>query len=214
MTHVSIDANSSTKSRLALLGVLGHLDRERLHYDIASLRSLVEELEPDLLGIELEPEAWQQSDLANASAEVREALLPAARRTATVIVPLGSFSPEKLKPPEHGRPAGWRAALVRCLDWLLDRLERTVQGPDGVNTGVFHHLCHLLCCLQETASSPERQYAWEASNERILERLLWIVRRDPGRRVLAAVHCRRLYWLQARLRQMNAEFSLVPYADL
>ncbi len=60
------------KTRLALLGTLGHLHAEPLRYDLACLRSLVEALEPDLLGIEVEPDAWERGDLRAAPVEVRE----------------------------------------------------------------------------------------------------------------------------------------------
>ncbi len=87
------EAGHAVNTRLALLGTLGHLHTEPLRYDLACLRSLVEALEPDLLGVEVEPNAWERDDLSAAPVEVREGLVPAARRTDTVIVPLASPSP-------------------------------------------------------------------------------------------------------------------------
>ncbi len=71
-------------------------------------------------------------------------------------------------------------------------------------------MCGSICYLEATAASDAGRRAWEATNERILERLLWAVRRDPGRRVLVAVQCRRTHWLRSRLKQVP-EIELVDY---
>src|SRR5215470_9497002 len=78
------------RTRVALLGTIGPLHAEVLRYDLNRLRRVVEDLEPDLLGVEVEPEAWQRGDPGSVPVEVREALVPAARRLDTVILPLGA----------------------------------------------------------------------------------------------------------------------------
>ena len=214
MSPVSPAREDVPKTRLALLGTLGHLHTEALRYDLACLRSLVEALEPDLLGVEVEPDAWERGDLSEAPIEVREGLVPAARRTNTVIVPLGGPSPEELAPPEGGGLAPVRARLVRSADRLLTALQRVADGPEGVNSPLFGHVCEFICTVEAAAASDVGREAWEATNRRILERLLWAVRRDPGRRVLVAVQCRRVHWLEARLQSLGTEITLVPYSEL
>ncbi|NIO69365.1 MAG: hypothetical protein GTN71_10100, partial [Anaerolineae bacterium] len=59
------------------------------------------------------PEAWERGDLRGAPVEVRDGLVPAARRTDTVIVPLGGPSPAELAPPERGELARLRANLMQ-----------------------------------------------------------------------------------------------------
>lgn len=214
MTRTSLELENEPKTRLALLGTLGHLHTEPLRYDLACLQSLVEELEPDLLGVEIEPDAWERGDLTEAPVEVREALLPAAQRTDTVIVPLAGPSPLELAPPEAGGLAGVRASLVHGADRLLTGLQRTADGPEGVNSALFGHVCGFICAVEAAVAGDAGHQTWEATNQRILERLLWIVRRDPGRRVLVAVQCRRVHWLETRLRSLQAEITLVPYPKL
>ena len=214
MDHLLPKSGDRPKTRLALLGTLGHLHTEALRYDLACLRGLVETLEPDLLGVEVEPEAWEQGDLSGAPLEVREGLVPAARRTDTVIVPLGSPSPGELAPPEGRGLARLRAGLVRGADRLLTGLQRIADGPEGVNSPLFSHLCELVCAVEAVVAGEPGRRAWEATNSRILERLLWAVRRDPGCRVLVAVQCRRVHWIEARLRPLEKEITLVPYPEL
>ncbi len=207
-------APNACPTHLSLLGTLGSLHTEPLRYDLACLRSLVERLEPDLLGIEADPEAWERGELGGAPPEVRESLVPAARRTDTVIVPLGGPSSLELAPPTHGDLAHFRAGLLRGTNRLLTGLQRTLDSPEGVNSALFGHVCGFLCSVEAAAASEEGRRAWEAANQRILERLLWAVRRDPGRRVLVAVQCRRVHWLEARLRAVETEIALVPFGRL
>jgi hypothetical protein len=192
---------------------MGHLHTEPLRYDLACLRSLVETLEPDLLGVELDLDSWERGDLGGAPVEVREGLVPATRRVDTVVVPLGGASPLEFVPPEEGELAQLRASVVRASDNLLMGLQRAVDGPEGINSLFFRHMCGFICYLEAATASDAGRRAWEESNERILERLLWVIDRDPGRRVLAAVQCRRVHWLEPRVKRMpNTE--LVDYREL
>jgi hypothetical protein len=203
--------HTMTETRLALLGTLGPLHTTPLRYDLACLRTLVEALEPDLLGVEADPVAWAQGDLRQAPVEVAAALAPAARRTDTVLVPLGGPLPGELAPPDE---PGLRARFIRGADRLLAWLQRTADSPERVNSALFGYVCGTLCHLEEAAASAAGRQAWEQANRQILERLLQMVRRDPGGRVLVAVSCRRVHWLIARLQPLQPEIRLVPYAEL
>lgn len=59
-----------------------------------------------------------------------------------------------------------------------------------------------MCHLQVVPAAGESRQAWVAKNQELVGRVLWIVRRDPGRRPLATVNCRRKHWLRARLRSV------------
>lgn len=214
MNDVSPKYENQPKTRLALLATVGHLHTEPLRYDLACLRSLVETLEPDLLGVEVDPDDWEQGDLGGAPVEVQKGLVPAARHTDTVIVPLGGPSPEELAPPEDGELAGLRTSLIREADRLLTRLQRTADGPEGVNSLLFGHVCGLICYVEAAIASDAGRRAWEATNQHILERLLWAARRDPGRRMLAAVQCRRIHWLEPQLKRQTDLLELVNYWEL
>lgn len=202
------------KTRVAILGTLGALHAEPVAYDLACLRSLIEGLEPDLLGVELEPAAWESGDLGTAPLEVRQALLPAARRTDTVVVPLGGPSPRELAPPEGGGLARVRANLMRATDVLLTHFQQIAATPEAVNSSAFSHLCGMVCGVEELMASQAGRDAWDATNRRILERLVGVMRQDPGRRVLVAVQCRRVHWLSAQIRQLSDVAILIPYHQL
>jgi len=205
---------TKSKARLALLGTVGHLHTEPLKYDLACLRSLVETLEPDLLGVEMDPVAWEQGDLSGAPLEVRDVLVPAARRLDTIIVPLGAPSPTELAPPTSGGLTWLRADLVRGADHLLTALQRAADSPEKVNSPLFSHVCGLICSLEAAAAGNGGRHDWEATNEHILERVLWALCRDPGRRMLVAVQCRRVHRLGPPLKRQTDLLELVDYWEL
>lgn len=199
------------RTRLALLATIGDLHSEVVGYDLARLRALVEELEPDLLGVEGDTTAWARSERFSLPPEVRGALVPAARRTDTVIVSLGASSPLELAPPAGDRV---RNELIRLAERLSVTLQRTVGSADGVNGSLFTHVCGALCTLEAWAASEAGRRAWDETNGRILTNLVAAIRRDPGGRVLAAVQCRRVHWLADRLSAFADEIALVGYREL
>lgn len=55
---------------------------------------------------------------------------------------------------------------------------------------------------------------WNSQNRAIAENILQAVRRDPGRRVLAAVQCQRIHKLEPLLKWHSDLLELVHYQDL
>jgi len=176
------------RTRLAFVGTLGQLHAGPIDYDLARLRSLVERLEPDLLAVEADRAAWEAADTTSIPSEVLASLVPAARFTDTVVVPIGGASGRELAPPEGSGLAGARASLIRGADGLLDALARGVfDSPEGASRGLYPHVCALLCRVEYAAASATGRQAWRETNERILANLVELIRSDPGRRVLVAV---------------------------
>lgn len=201
------------RTRLAFIGTLGTLHGRPIAYDLARLRSLAERLEPDLLAVEADRAAWEAADTTSVPPEVLASLAPAARLTDTVVVPVGGLSGRELAPPTGSRLANVRANIIRTADGLLDALARAFDSPERASRGLYPHLCALLCHVEYAAASETGRQAWRDTNGRILRNLVGLIRSDPGRRVLVAVQCRRIHWLEARLAVLP-EVELVPFECL
>lgn len=197
------------KTRIALLGTLANLHRQPIQYDLAEVAHITKELLPDLLGVEVERADFERDDLSHAAVEVREALVPLAQRSDIVLVPIGAPSPEELRAP----PASIRAALNGVLDVTVAWLQRTANDARRVNSAFVSHTCGLICHLEEYTSGARGRQAWTTTNERMLENIKAMVERDPGRRILVAVQCRRKHWLEPKLRQLP-DVELVNYWEL
>ena len=107
-----------------------------------------------------------------------------------------------------------RVGVIREADRLLTGLQRSADGPEGVNSRLFGNVCALICHFEAAVAGEVGRTAWETTNRGILERVIWTVERDPGTRVLVAVHCRRVHWLEARLQPIKEEITLVPNQEL
>lgn len=203
--------NASQRTRLAILGTLSELHRQPIAYDLARLRTLVTALAPDLLCAEITRAAWEGGDLSAAAVEVREALAPAVAATDIVLVPV-------LPTPRHyadfAPVSGWRRALVRAFDRVLQWGQREADGPEAINSTRFGAFCHTVCWLTERVWTSEERAAWEAQNEQLAENIVRAVRRDAGRRVLVAVQCQRLHRLGPLLKVAGEAMEFVRYQDL
>ena len=198
-----------SKTRIALLGTVSDLHQQPIRYDLAEVGSILASVQPDLLGIEVERDEFERGDLQGAPIEVREALVPAARKSDTVIVPIGAASSDELRPPQ----AGVRSTAVRALDTILRAVQRTANDARRINSSIVSHTCGLICHLEEGACGKRGRMAWKLTNEKMLANVREMARRDPGTRILVAVQCRRKHWLEPKLKKMP-EVKLVNYWEL
>ncbi len=198
-----------TKTRLALLGTLADLHTQPIRYDLAELERLLTQVQPDLLGVEVEHADLERRELSRAPVEVREALIPLARRTDTVVVPIGAGSNRELRAAKAGIPA----ALIRGLDAVLTGVQKTANDARRVNSALVVHTCGLICHLEESICGEQGRQVWQLTNEKLLANILALAHHDPETRILIAVQCRRKHWLEPKLRKMT-ELKLVNYWEL
>lgn len=200
-------------SRVAVIGTLAELHSEPIAYDLRTLTRLVKELQPDLLCAEIHPEAWQAGDLSRLPPEYREALVPLSRRTNIIIVPVSSAQEQDLLRPRGGPFLAARRAVVALLNGQLRLMQRLANGPRAINSGLFGLLCDAMCSATAWVCGPQTQQVWDETNRALQENVAEAVRRDPGRRVLVTVNCRRSRRLEQGLRRIP-EVRLVDFRDL
>ncbi len=203
--------NTSTRTRLAVLGTLADMHRQPLAYDLTCLRRLVSDCSPDLLCAEVAPETWEHGDLSTAVLEVREALAPVEASTDIVLVPV---APSEKKYDEFSPRTGWRQYIVRSLRRLLRWGQRKASSPEAINGFWFGAFCHTICALSEISWSQQDRAFWDQQNRAMVENILRVVRRDPGQRVLVVVQCQRLHRLTPLLTAQSEELELVRYQEL
>lgn len=206
----------TTKSRVAVLGTLSDLHRHIPAYDLNVLARLVKQIQPDLLCAEIGRDHWEAGDLSRMPVEYREALVRVCRRSNIVLVPVAgpcALETDVLSVWDGGRWHGLRGAFAGLLNWQLRLMQRLAGTPEAINSGTFGVLCSWMCGLIAWVCGPEAQRTWAAANEQIVQNVLAAVRRDPGRRVLVTVDCRRRHLLDRRLRTFE-EIEVVEFDRL
>lgn len=203
----------SARSKVAVLGLLAKLRRDASQYDLKLLRRLVKNIQPDLLCAEFHPDNWQSGDLSALWPEYRETLLPLARRTDIIIVPVGGSVGGEIQLSEADSLPALRQLFIQLINRSQIVCMQLARHPDDVNNGVLGAFCDWMCALALWASGPQARQAWDEANQAILNNIMAAVRRDLGRRVLVTVDCRRRRWLVEHLRGQS-EIELLTYHAL
>lgn len=180
-----------------------------IRYDLDGLARVVAQVQPDLLGIEIERDDFERGNLARAPIQVREVLISLARRSDIVLVPIGESSPDELRAPSRSI----NVAYIRMFDATLATLQKAANDARRVNSAIVNHACGLICHLEELTCGTRGRNAWKETNERMLTNIVEMVKRDPGTRILVAVQCRRKHWLEPKWCQL-ADVELVNYWEL
>ncbi len=199
-----------TKTRLALLSTLSDMHTQSIQYNLAALTGIVNQVSPDFLCVELPRRDWEMGNLGQAPVEVGRGLLPPAEVSDVVVVPVTSDARQF---NDFAPTAGWRAGVARWLAQALRRAQRTANKAEAIHNWLFEGVCHTLCALNEMSWDAEARRAWNAQNQAMLDNILWVAQRDPGRRMLVAVQCQRIHWLEPRLKQLP-DIELVDYREL
>ncbi len=199
-----------TKTRLALLSTLSDMHTQPIQYNLAALTGIVHQVSPDFLCVELPRNDWEIGNLGQAPVEVQRSLLPSAEVSDVVIAPV---APDARQFNDFAPQAGWRAGLARRLARILRRAQRAANKAEAVHAIPFQSVCHTLCLLNEMSWDADARKAWHAQNQAMLDNILQIARRDPGRRMLVAVQCQRTHWLEPRLKKVP-DVELVHYREL
>ncbi len=199
-----------TKTRLALLSTLSDMHTQPIQYNLAALVGIVHQVSPDFLCVELPWNDWEIGNLEQAPVEVQRSLLPSAEVSDVVIVPV---APDARQFDDFAPKSGWRGGLARRLARTLRRAQRAANKAEAVHAIPFQSVCHTLCLLNEMSWDADARKAWHAQNQAMLDNILHIARRDPGRRMLVAVQCQRTHWLAPRLKKV-ADIELVDYREL
>lgn len=203
--------NSTSRSRLAVLGTISDLHHELLPYDMACLRKIITERAPDLLCAEVMVEAWEQGDLATAELEVREALAPVIASSDIVLVPV---APSHKRYAQFNTRGGWRKQAAQTGLQLLRWGQRQAATPEAIHSLLFMLFCHTVCALTEASWSAEERVAWNQQNQMMVGNILKVVHRDPGRRILVVVQCQRMHRLTRLLKARREAVEIVPYQKL
>lgn len=217
MNEIRIEKKTIEKdiahSKVAVLGLLADLHREPTQYDIILLRRLVKNIQPDLLCAEIHPDDWQSGDLSVVWPEYRETLLPLARRSDIIIVPVGGSTKGEIQLPRDDSLAGLRRLIVHFINRLQRLIMRLARHPDDLNGGALDTLCDGMCAVALWVSGPQARQAWDEANRAILNNIVAATHRDPKRRVLVTVDCRRRRWLIDHLRGIS-DIELFTYHAL
>jgi hypothetical protein len=196
------------RTRVAVLGTLAEFHRESIPYDLGALVQMVADLGPDLLCLDITRDQWQRRDFSDLPPEYRDALLPLASQTDIVVVPIAGDHP-----PQEPTAIGWRGMMIGLFRGWLAAIQRTMSSPAAANQGWRHEIANLLYHLIALLAGGKALKEWQTHREQLIQQVLEVVKRDPGRRVLVVVNLRHCHHIRPELRK-HPEVEVVPYSRL
>ena len=199
----------TVQTPVVVLGTLGELEQGFSPAYLERLVRLVQLHQPELLLLEIPLESFEGGDPA-LPPEYRQGLIPLGQLSDTVVVPVGAPPTQALLTPRSGAFLGLRRGLVRGINGLLVGLQR--HSPAWMNGMAYGMACDSLCRLTELLCGSAARQEWAEQNSRLLERILEAIRRDPGRRVVVTLDCRRRHSLLRALRR-RPELRLTSFAS-
>jgi len=202
------EPESTSSTRVAVLGTLAEFHREPIPYDLEALIQLVANLKPDFVCLEMTPEQWQQQDFGNLPPEYREALLPLAYQTDMVVVPIA-----EARPPAEPTASGWRGWLMGLCRKGLASIQRTAPNAAAVNQGWRHDLANVLYHLIAWLAGGQVKKEWQMHRHHLAHQVLELARRDPGRRILVVVNVRHCHHIRPDLRKYP-DLEVVQFSAL
>lgn len=200
--------NAAKTTRLAVLGTLAEFHREPIPYDLKALVQLVSHLNPDFLCLEMTSRQWQDQDFGDLPPEFGEALLPLAYQTDMVVVPIAEADP-----PQEPAASGWRGWLIERLRQGLAAIQRSAPDAAAVNQGWRHDTANVLYHLIAGLGQGQVEQAWHTHRHYMIEEVLKLTRRDPGRRILVVVNVRHCHHLRPALEK-HPDIDIVQFSEL
>jgi hypothetical protein len=196
------------RTSVAVLGTLAEFHREPLPYDLQSLLSLVAEINPDLLCLDITDEQWQLQDFTDLPPEYEEVLLPLAYQTDIVVAPIGG---KQL--PARPQAHGWRKKGIKWLRRRLAALQKNAPGPDAINQGWRHYVGELIYGMTRWLASSSVRQAYSQHTDELTQATMEVAHRNPGCRVLVVVNVQHCHHIRARLRK-HSEIAMTTYHEL
>jgi hypothetical protein len=196
------------RTPVAVLGTLAEFHREPIPYDLKALVQLVTAVQPDLLCLDITAEQWRRRDFAELPPEYRDGLLPLARQTDMVVVPIAED-----RPPGEPTASGWRGRAIHGLRGWLAGLQRRAPGPAAINQGPRHEIANLLYHLIAVLAGGDGPRPAQGHADYLTQQVCALAHRETGRRILVVVNVRYCHLIRARLGQ-HPEIEIRGYAQL
>lgn len=183
------------RTRVAVLGTLAEFHNGAIPFDLAGFLAMVAAINPDLLCLDITPRQWCERDFDGLPLEYRDALLPLARQTDIVVVPIGT-----VVPPSNEAVGKRRRQLIDWLRRWIVAIQRTVPAPDAASQGWRHTATNYLYAAIRLLSAGNIKGELTDYVNALVRKVIEVSQQDPGSRVLVVVNVQHCHIVRRRLR--------------
>lgn len=202
-------ANDAKPAEVIVLSTLHQLHDQTAGYTFEDLSTIIENLSPDILAVELTASDLESRRDQPTKQEYQRSVFPLLDKHQYVVIPLEP--PEPLYSELVGLFRGSSEQLEEQSRAVLDTFnvyaqslyqllsERWVSAA-AVNSPETDALFESKHRFQSTVFGPLEARAWEEWNQHFLRQILSAAAANPGGRILVLVGAEHGYWLRAHLK--------------
>jgi hypothetical protein len=207
-----IPSAAQQKSEVIVLGTLHQFHETTNGYSFADLSRIIERIDPDILAVELTPEALKQKAEQKTKQEYQRSVFPLMEKHNYFAIPLEP--PE----PEYSRLVGLlkesnkdiREKYPQKLEAfslyskkLYEHLFANWTSAGAVNSSETDALFKVKHDFQNALFGQKEEIAWNSWNSFFLKQIFAATEEHPGKRILVLVGVEHGYWLRAELKRSS-----------
>lgn len=209
-------------TQVAVIATLHQLHATTPAYSFEALGRAIEQLQPDVLCVELQPDDLKLRPAETTKQEYPDVIYPLIDRHHYRVYAMEPAEPtysDILKPYiEAGHDFSVRApeqaeAFSRYSDGAYIGLQTYWTSPARVNDAVTDSVLRAKHELQQAMVGDGERVGWERWNRQFLGVILQAARENPGKRIVVIVGAEHGYWLRGHLAQVSG-VQLLDTAEL
>jgi hypothetical protein len=206
-------------AEVIVLSTLHQFHETNKGYSFADLSRTIERIKPDVLAVELTPDALKNRTEQKTKREYPNSVFLLIDKHGYTAIPLEPDEPEysrligilKESNAEIGKNAPQKAEAFNVYSkQLYEYLFAKWTDAAAVNSPATDAMFEVKHKFQNALFGEKEETVWNSWNSHFLKQVLTAASKHPGRRVLVLVGVEHAYWLRDRLRKSNG----VRYSDV
>lgn len=217
---VGVQVCSAQRSaEVIVLSTLHQFHETQKGYSFADLTSLIERIDPDVLAVELTPDALKNRSEQKTKQEYPRSVFPLIDKHRYTTVPLEPAEPGfsrligilKESNAEIGKNAPQKQEAFRIYsNQLYEHLFAAWTDAAAVNSPETDAMFEVKHRFQNALFGEKEATVWNAWKSHFLAQITKAASKHRGRRILVLVGVELAYWLRARLRTASG----IRYRDV
>lgn len=202
-------AEQAPETEVIVLSTLHQFHGETRCYSFGDLSSVIEQLDPGVLAVELTPADLESRRNQSTKQEYQQSVFPLLDKNGYAVVPMEPAQPlfdeivglfRKAQTDLNEQNPDMAKAFGLYADSLYELLRNHWISIEAVNSRETDILFESKHRFQNAIFGPMEADAWERWNRHFLKQILYAAETNPGSRIVVLVGAEHAYWLRAHLK--------------
>lgn len=206
LTVCPLSSSAQSSSEVVVLATLHQFHETHKGYSFAQLSEIIEKIDPDILAVELTPDALKNRTVQKTKIEYQRTVFPLIDEHGYKAIPLEPPQPEysrfiellteSNKEVREKHPEKLEAFSVysnQLYAYLFDKW----TSPAAVNSPETDAMFEVKHRFQNALFGEKELTVWNGWNSFFLDQIIKTAKLSPGKRILVLVGVEHAYWFAA-----------------